>query len=110
MNRVNGVIRKVAHFSLYLCVGLVTMSLMIVIMKGKMRFRWLISLAIGIIYAVSDEIHQMFVDGRSAMITDVMIDSCGVIVGILVSIGIYKLHNIDKRNVKNSLNQKEGYP
>lgn len=37
---------------------------------------------IGTGYAVSDELHQLFVPGRACMATDVMIDSGGVLAGI----------------------------
>ena len=50
----------------------------------KEKNRIIISTIIGIIYACSDEIHQSFVPGRSPMITDVMIDTMGVILGILL--------------------------
>lgn len=43
-----------------------------------------ICLIIGIIYATSDEIHQAFVPGRGPMFTDVLIDSMGVTVGMLI--------------------------
>ena len=43
------------------------------------------SLAIGVIYAVSDEIHQYFVPGRSMQISDIVIDSFGVLSGIFVA-------------------------
>jgi len=44
------------------------------------------AIAIGIGYAVSDEIHQSFVAGRQASPRDVAIDSVGVVVGaVLVS-------------------------
>ena len=39
---------------------------------------------IGTAYAVTDEIHQYFVPGRSCEIRDVVIDSCGVLVGALI--------------------------
>ena len=39
---------------------------------------------IGTAYAVTDEIHQMFVPGRSCELRDVAIDSCGVATGILL--------------------------
>ena len=39
--------------------------------------------AIGALYAVSDEIHQIFVPGRSCELRDILIDSAGVLVGIL---------------------------
>lgn len=41
------------------------------------------SIILGVIYAVSDELHQLFVPGRAGRITDVMIDSLGLMTGIL---------------------------
>ena len=40
---------------------------------------------IGVLYAVSDEIHQLFVPGRAGQIRDVLIDACGVFVGIITA-------------------------
>ena len=37
-----------------------------------------------VLFAVSDEFHQSFVPGRSASAYDVGIDSCGVLIGLLV--------------------------
>ena len=37
-----------------------------------------------ILYACLDEIHQLFVSGRSGQIMDVFIDSMGIIIGILL--------------------------
>jgi VanZ family protein len=39
------------------------------------------AIAIAVMYAVSDEIHQMFVPGRSADLTDLIADAAGVLVG-----------------------------
>ena len=39
---------------------------------------------IGVLYAVSDEIHQCFVSGRSGELRDVLIDSAGVICGVVI--------------------------
>lgn len=36
------------------------------------------------IYACSDEIHQLFVDGRGALLSDTFIDLAGGIAGIMV--------------------------
>ena len=41
---------------------------------------------IGIIYAITDEIHQIFVSGRSGEIRDIIVDTCGSTVGILLNI------------------------
>lgn len=39
---------------------------------------------IGILFAVSDEVHQRFVPGRSGQVSDVLIDSVGVLIGVLL--------------------------
>lgn len=41
---------------------------------------WLI-IGVGALYATSDEIHQLFVPGRSGQFTDVLIDTGGVVAG-----------------------------
>ena len=81
--RIEKVIRKIAHFSIYTAVGLLLMAL-ISTFEMKEKNRIIISLIIGIIYASSDEIHQSFVLERSPMITDVMIDTMGVMLGSLL--------------------------
>lgn len=44
----------------------------------KWRFRWaLTAVAIAGVYATSDEVHQIFVPGRTAAVHDVVIDICG---------------------------------
>ena len=83
INRIEKVIRKIAHFSIYTVVGILVMAF-ISTYQIKEKNRIIISTIIGIIYACSDEIHQSFVPGRSPMITDVMIDTMGVILGILL--------------------------
>ncbi len=83
LGKIEKVIRKLAHFSIYMVVGILMMLLMNTY-KIKQFYRIAISLITGIIYASSDEIHQLFIPGRSAMITDVMIDTLGVSVGILL--------------------------
>lgn len=48
--------------------------------KKKMPF---VSIAATSLYAVTDELHQLFVDGRSCQFTDWLIDSCGAILGTI---------------------------
>jgi len=54
--------------------------------------RFSYSLIIGIIYASSDEIHQSFIPGRGPLFTDIIIDTMGVLLGILLIILIQKIH------------------
>jgi VanZ family protein len=42
------------------------------------------ALALGIAYAVSDEVHQHFVPGRLGSPLDVLVDAVGVVVGVLL--------------------------
>ncbi len=44
----------------------------------------------GLLYAISDEIHQLFVPGREASLTDVLIDLAGVLAAIIF-IRLYSL-------------------
>ena len=50
-------------------------------MAGGMPAAWLIGTA----YALTDEFHQSFVPGRSCELRDVVIDSCGVLTGVLAA-------------------------
>ena len=42
------------------------------------------ALALGILYAASDELHQAFVRGRHASPIDIAIDTVGLLIGLLV--------------------------
>ena len=50
-----------------------------------------ISSIIGLLYAIFDEIHQSFVFGRTAMITDVIIDFIGILFGVLLVLVILNI-------------------
>ena len=103
LNRIEHYIRKLAHFSLYLVVGILTMSLMYTFDLKNIK-KILTSLEIGMFYAASDEIHQVFIPERNASIFDVLIDSCGVLTGILIiclCFKIYKKHDICAKKCKN---------
>ena len=86
------IIRKGAHLSIYTLVGIFIMSF-ISTYKIHLKYKFLISILVGLIYASSDEIHQSFIPGRTASIIDVGIDTSGVLLGIilvLIIISVYK--------------------
>ena len=91
----NHIIRKCAHFFAYLVLGLLVINAM----------RWSgiksikIVLLICILYAASDEVHQIFVPDRGPAVKDVLIDSAGSSVGVLVYIGLSKIKHA-LRNIK----------
>ena len=87
-NSVQHVVRKIAHFSEYmmlgLCLRLCLESWFGLRFRGKKTLYFLAWLG-GTLYAVTDELHQLAIDGRSGQWTDVMIDSGGVLTGVLLS-------------------------
>ena len=89
------VIRKLAHFTIYTIAGINIFGFVNTFdMKKKNKI--LCALLVGIIYAMSDEIHQMFSGGRTPAIRDVFIDSCGVLFGICIFLVINKIIEIKK--------------
>lgn len=82
-------VRKAAHFSIYTVLGV----LLSINSSYHFKNKWLCTLlpiSLGLLYAVSDEIHQLYVPGRSGEIRDVLIDSAGVVLGCLIVMLIYK--------------------
>lgn len=53
------------------------------------RYVWLWSLIGGILYGVSDEVHQMFVPARTAYLGDILMDGVGAGMGVLFAIIVY---------------------
>lgn len=97
LHKIEKVIRKLAHFSIYTLVGILMMALMSTYDLEPRSKIW-ISLAVGILYASSDEIHQYFVPDRSARVADVMIDTAGVCLGIFMVIVAIKIYRIFCKN------------
>ena len=85
------VIRKLAHFSEYALLGF-SLMLHIAQIEKKIfvRLPWLWAWMVGTLYAASDEFHQGFVAGRGPSVRDVMIDSSGVIAGVLLILWILR--------------------
>lgn len=75
------IVRKMAHFSIYMIGGILLINLVSTYTAKK---AWMYAWLIGTMYAITDEIHQYFVPGRSCEIRDVVIDSSGVIIGIVM--------------------------
>lgn len=74
------IVRKAAHFSVYAMLGVLSL---IACRNSKFKLYGLVCAVICLLYAVSDEIHQYFVEGRSCELRDVLIDFSGSLVGIL---------------------------
>ena len=75
--------RKAAHASVYLVLSVLVCFLIkeyTLDIKKILLFAFIISL----LYSVSDEIHQLYVPGRSGEFRDVIIDNIGTVLGLLI--------------------------
>ena len=78
INYLSFIIRKLAHFTEYFILGILVINNFKKINK-KIIFG---SIIFCMLYAFTDEFHQLFVNGRSGQIIDVLIDSFGSMCGI----------------------------
>ncbi len=69
------VLRKLAHATEYAVLG----ALLV-----RATARPGLAFGLGVLYAISDEVHQVFVQGRHGSPIDVAIDAVGVAVGIVL--------------------------
>ena len=79
------IVRKLAHFCEYALEGFLLMLCMRVYSRHPLRHITVPMLG-GVLTALTDETIQLFSDGRSGQVTDVWLDSAGVLAGILVAI------------------------
>jgi len=80
---VSFLIRKLAHFTLYFILGI-----LVFINTKRSKEDILNAILFCIIYAFTDEMHQMLISNRSGELRDILIDSIGSYLGIILN---YKL-------------------
>jgi len=85
LNAIQLGIRKLGHLTEY---AILAMLLWRALRSGtrwqmKMSILFLVAALASAIFAASDEFHQSFVPSRTASPTDVMIDICGALIGLL---------------------------
>lgn len=77
----NNTLRKAVHFLAYLVLGI----LFCILLRGN-GFHGLrcimLAMVICVLFAVTDELHQLFVPGRGGQVRDVIIDCAGAGLGI----------------------------
>ena len=82
------VVRKTAHFTLYFILGLLAY---LTLSSYSIKKIVIFSILFCFLYACSDEIHQMFLYGRTGKILYVFIDIMGSVVGICLCLLVGKL-------------------
>ena len=84
-------VRKAAHMSEYAVLALLIFQALTAFDRKKNR--GCMALGITAAYAVTDEFHQLFVPGRSGQVRDVLIDSCGAAIGVLIAWGLIRIYS-----------------
>ncbi|HYK64023.1 MAG TPA: VanZ family protein [Patescibacteria group bacterium] len=77
-------VRKAAHFTEY---GI----LFWLLVRGPMAERPYLALMLCVVYALTDEGHQVFVPGRTASLYDVALDSSGALFSHFLSVAITEI-------------------
>lgn len=76
-------VRKAAHFSVFAALG-VSVACFASTFKAKPLLKLILCELFCCIYALSDEYHQTFSEGRSFQLSDIATDSLGSLCGILL--------------------------
>ena len=79
VNTLRYIVRKIAHIVEYLVLGILVYNMF---KYHNVKNIVIVSLLICVLYATSDEIHQLFISERTGKIIDVFIDSIGSLLGI----------------------------
>lgn len=79
IQKLNYPVRKVAHYSIYFLLGIFVYYF---IFYSRCKYKVITSIGICFLYAVLDEVHQLFVIGRTGQVLDIFIDTMGSITAI----------------------------
>lgn len=77
-------LRKGAHFAEYALLGGLCLRAFWRTLPARPRRCAALAWALSALYAAGDELHQLFVPGRSGQLRDVLLDSAGALCGILL--------------------------
>ena len=84
-------VRALAHFSEFSLLGAVLFVFLSTFSGVLYNRRSLFTFLFGLIYAVSDELHQLFVPGRACQILDVAVDIFGVFTAIILCLMLSRI-------------------
>ena len=105
MTNIDGIVRETAHGVEYLILGFLVYRALYICLNYRKQEELLLTAETGIectdkfrtfncfvcavlvctIYALSDEVHQIAVPGRTFQLLDLAIDFCGIVIGVFLS-------------------------
>lgn len=83
IEKLNGFLRKCMHATEFCILGI----LIFLCLRTFEVHNWklsVISIVLSFLYACSDEFHQKFIDGRCCRFKDVLIDTSGATIGVIL--------------------------
>lgn len=95
---ISNLVRQCAHFALFFILGISSANTAMQLF-GWEKVKLLINVGLfGLFYAITDEVHQHFVPGRSMMLNDIVTDFAGAVFGCVVFIVIRNLYLRRRKN------------
>lgn len=96
LNKYVFITRKSAHFFVYFVLGILVF---ILLTESKKINRFVFfSTFICMLYAISDEIHQYFVYGRSCELRDIILDTSAAFISSIICFIIYRRKYLERIN------------
>lgn len=89
------IVRKCAHMAEFFILGFLLINVLKDYKKLSFGIIWL-CIAFCLLYACTDELHQLFISGRSAKALDIAIDTFGASLGIFTYYLIYRKYTNKK--------------
>lgn len=86
LNKYTFPVRKLSHITEYLILTLLLINAFNNTFRLSNKRKYIFVFLILVIYAILDEYHQTFIPGRSGQVIDVLIDSIGIIIGIIINL------------------------
>lgn len=103
---INAPLRKVVHATVYFVLALLLLTISRAIFGSK---KYLLTCAITILlcfaFAITDEYHQTFIEGRTGQMLDVAIDTAGACVGVLLFSSYFLAWKLGNRHLAQTLKQ-----
>lgn len=98
------IVRKMAH-----CLEFTGLCVLfnLALLQQKKQLKPHLAILFTSLYAITDEFHQLFVDGRACRFLDWVIDSSGAILGAVGFIVLYKIVCLYISKKKNTIDRKD---
>lgn len=96
---VNAPLRKLAHATVYCILAILLLAISrIIFSHRKYLLSCFVVLGLCLAFALTDEYHQLFVDGRTGQMLDVIIDFIGASIGTIIFSSYYLIWQKGRRS------------